>query len=240
MAIRSRRVSKAEYKALLKAEREVAKKHDFTIKVRYVPFSWFRVKNFGTRSGVRGAFCKDKKIIRITIIGRPGRGKVLGVLYHEMRHLEHTVRGLFSDYYKISDVDIDSLCKSYSLTNIPDNIKLPSLRVAHLAELDCDRYAAKRLLPIGIMWPNKYPFKGTQAWNMLNHVMISYHNAIAHLELMMYTKAPTLDIVCYFNEIERVKRVLLNNGVDVMKDRLSQVAKLSFEIYLDEWYRGNA
>ena len=232
----SRRISKAEYRKLLKAERDVAKKYGFVIRVRYVPFSWSRVRNFGTRSGVKGAFYKDKKVIRITIIGRPGRGKVLGVIYHEMRHMEHVVKGLFADYYSMSDSLVDSLCESYSLTNVPDDLKLSSLRTAHLAEMDCDRAASRRLAPIGIPWSNKYPFKGTQTWNVMNHLLLSYSNAATHLELMISTKADALDIVCYYKEMERVRKVLLNNGVDVMKDRLSQIAKLSFDIYLDEWF----
>ena len=229
----NKHIRKTLFKTLLNAERATAKQHGFVIRIRNIPN-----KNSGMYANVKGVFHKDEKVIRITITGKPGRGRILNALYHEMRHLEHTVKGLFADYYHYDDTFLDTMCSSYDLRNIPDDFRLPSLRVAYLAELDCNRTARKKLKPYGVYWRVNYPWKETQTYVVLNHILTTCNIASVKLLHTIDCSENIMATIELFGEISRVVKILRLSGIKKDIPSFSK-AKDELDKLINFWYYSN-
>jgi hypothetical protein len=164
--VRSRRLNLAEFRRLIAIERKIAKSHGFGIKIQYRPFSWGKVRDYGTHANVSGLFDEKAKIVKVTNTGRPSRTWVMAVLYHEMRHLEHYIKGMFLDYYRLTPDAIQSILDD---DIVPEGFKAPCIRTALLAERDCDRDSSRKLRALGL----RYTFKPYPARNTLSFAVIT-------------------------------------------------------------------
>lgn len=167
---RSTYVNKKLYRNIIALERKRARILGFEIYLYYKPINWRQVKDYSIFTGVAGEFCSDSKKIKITITGRPGRAKILATLFHEMRHLDHYVLGLYKDYYNITYASTLELYDNRD-PFVPKGFKLPSLSIATRAERDCNNTAIKRLAKIGIRIElSKYRSDQTLAYEIISRV----------------------------------------------------------------------
>src|SRR5690606_31554816 len=95
-----------------------------------------------------GSFYMLDRSLVVRYYGKLKPAFILFVLAHELRHAQHVETGKYSDYYNPSHLHMLFYLDGHVKTP-PRNYKLPSKRVAHRAELDCDLYAYKRLREYG-------------------------------------------------------------------------------------------
>ena len=205
---KTRYVSKVEFRKLVASERKVAATYGFEIKIQYKPFKWERVRDGHHHTGVSGLFSSDRKKIQITVIGRPGRGQVLSVLYHEMRHLEHFIKGMYPDYYRLTEKVVDPILRC-TAPEVPKRFEVPSIRTALEAERDCNRIAEEKLATIGIKIDLPiYREIDTLSWSVVSSIKL----ILFDLEEASKVAKDPAKVKFLKKESDRVRKVLMDGG----------------------------
>lgn len=113
-------------------------------------------------NGFSGHFNQLRKTITIICKADDDRATILLLLAHEVRHAIHQTHGLFADYYRPEHAFFDNLIQFKS------GYKMPCLKTAYEAELDCDRWAQEWLTVRNIKYPDLglYKYKETLAYKI--------------------------------------------------------------------------
>lgn len=164
-----KRISKKLFRALVKEIRQVAESMGTKINLYYRPIIWNRHGSDGPNFGeVRGFHeCETRKIV-VTCHGKASRRQLLHVLAHELRHAIHYRDGLYKDYYDPEYYAMVALLKA-GLELPPQCIQRPSNKIAHLAEMDCNRFAIKWVKERGLEPYTdsiSYPYHATSAYGI--------------------------------------------------------------------------
>ena len=138
-------VNRKTYSRIVKELTAIANANGFRVKIYYRPMNWNRYGGGVPSMGeVRGYFeYAARKAIVVTRYPGVGRARVLHILAHEVRHSMHYTQGLYAGYYAHAKITPKQLKKM-------QKHELPSLKTAHAAELDADRWAEEYLLGNGI------------------------------------------------------------------------------------------
>lgn len=134
MTKRSTYITLKTYRKLLKKIREEYKAIGCSFVLYRRPILWSAVKSgyhrrYGTIYG--RAFPSQMKAC-VTTRGKISRAEILGVIAHELRHLQHISQGIYQKYYQ------------EDLSNCP-------IYTGFRAEQDCDKFALKWLKDNGII-----------------------------------------------------------------------------------------
>jgi hypothetical protein len=170
---------KSEYRRYSRELHARARALGFKMIVQRRKVSAEEVQNGGDR-GVSGSFCEDKKKLTITMNGKNSRGRILFVMAHELRHAEHATSGMFPEYYNPTFHKWWDWAM-YRRFWRPFG-KIPSLEVAHAAELDCDRFAQEYVRSRGFKYQKnfQYPIEDTSTYKL--HEAIRKRKAEPFLE----------------------------------------------------------
>lgn len=147
------------FKREMKESRAFAKQCGYRIIQKNLPINWYQ-----SRPNVSGSFHKTSKNLYIKNKGKNGNFALLFVLYHELRHLQHSQYGIFPDYYNDTFDNISDYLFNKTDNNIFDNICSPYEAIA--AELDCNLYATQLM--------NKKQFYIPQNWRKLYIIRMVY------------------------------------------------------------------
>lgn len=144
MKPRNETVSVSDYRRIMKEIRRRAHAHGIKLRIYRRPIVWNGWGSGHPRLGVNGAYWPNKKLATVSVRGKSGRAEILFCALHELRHGIHHASGMFPEYYHEAGVRYYRFCKW----------------VALLAEQDCNDYAHKELLELGV-WhrPEMYPMK---------------------------------------------------------------------------------
>jgi len=234
---KSKRIAADKYATLVKEIRRQAKEYGYKINIRL--FKAKRNTKYRRDMGlnntyVYGLFFDKKKTIQVQAYGNISRIKILAVLYHELRHAEHVAKRLYREYYEINDDIINEMLKSYSLYNIPENFKIPSLKLGYLAEVDCDKSSRKKMEELGFdIKIGPYPWNHTSCYKIRDHIHNCYLWSLRMLNDLANSKNIN-DMNDYYYETERVRKILLNSGINVLTNIVAQEVRLKCQIILHD------